>query len=366
MVAREELLTVATQVFPRDPDFSERLSSIYHFVGRFDKAIEEARRAVSLGSSRAWYIWGASLAANGDLMGAKGVFETSFSNVGTHYSSMRGLVFSGLYSNDPQLVAYGLNGLKNSGFINELHATEFELAIFHGEIAKGRVIYKDLSERLNKEGRQQLASLVSSRWALSLAVLGFCDEAMEIGRDLTSRENISSLYSTTGSLFALCGDPAGSDRLLQMQLDRLPQGTIANRLVAPQIQALNLFVAGRYGDAITELSSVPRELEPRSSSMVTFIRANSLLRTKQFESAASEFRRIIEYPGRNANMSVFERFPLAYLGLGRANAAMDMADDARTAYEKFFEIWKNADPDIEELKKARQEYAELQNKYGWN
>jgi eukaryotic-like serine/threonine-protein kinase len=33
---------------------------------------------------------------------------------------------------------------------------------------------------------------------------------------------------------------------------------------------------------------------------------------------------------------------------------------ARVAYQDFFNIWKNADPDIPLLKEAKEEYAKLQ------
>ena len=47
--------------------------------------------------------------------------------------------------------------------------------------------------------------------------------------------------------------------------------------------------------------------------------------------------------------------------LGRAllDALVGDASKARTAYEKFFEMWKNADPEIPILREARQEAARL-------
>ncbi len=52
--------------------------------------------------------------------------------------------------------------------------------------------------------------------------------------------------------------------------------------------------------------------------------------------------------------------PLAQLGLARAYAFSGDSIKARTAYQDFFALWKDADPDIPVLKQAKAEYAKLQ------
>jgi len=47
------------------------------------------------------------------------------------------------------------------------------------------------------------------------------------------------------------------------------------------------------------------------------------------------------------------------LGLGRAYALQGDAARSRTAYQDFFAIWKDADPDVPVLKEAKEEYAKL-------
>jgi tetratricopeptide (TPR) repeat protein len=51
---------------------------------------------------------------------------------------------------------------------------------------------------------------------------------------------------------------------------------------------------------------------------------------------------------------------LAHLGLGRAYAMQGDTAKARTAYQDFLALWKDADPDIPILKQATAEYAKLQ------
>jgi hypothetical protein len=50
---------------------------------------------------------------------------------------------------------------------------------------------------------------------------------------------------------------------------------------------------------------------------------------------------------------------LARLGLGRAYALQSDAAKARVAYQDFFALWKDADPDIPIFAAAKAEYAKL-------
>ena len=50
---------------------------------------------------------------------------------------------------------------------------------------------------------------------------------------------------------------------------------------------------------------------------------------------------------------------LAHLQLARAYALTDDKSKSRAAYQDFFGLWKDADPDIPILKEAKAEYAKL-------
>ena len=53
-------------------------------------------------------------------------------------------------------------------------------------------------------------------------------------------------------------------------------------------------------------------------------------------------------------------FVLAHLGLARAYALQGQRDKSRAAYQEFFNLWKDADPDIPIYQQAKAEYAKLQ------
>ena len=88
-----------------------------------------------------------------------------------------------------------------------------------------------------------------------------------------------------------------------------------------------------------------------------YFRGYILLAAGQAKEAAAEFQKIIDHRGIVLNSPIGA---LAYLGLARGRAASGDTAGARTAYQDFFALWKDADPDIPILKQAKAEYAKLQ------
>ena len=98
-------------------------------------------------------------------------------------------------------------------------------------------------------------------------------------------------------------------------------------------------------------------VNPGFNLIPVYLRGLAYLQLRQGLSAAAEFQKIIDHPGIVGNTVVA---PLAYLGLARAYAFAGDAAKSRTAYQDFFALWKDADPEIPILQQAKSEYAKLQ------
>ena len=72
--------------------------------------------------------------------------------------------------------------------------------------------------------------------------------------------------------------------------------------------------------------------------------------------AAAEYQKILDHRGIGPTDPLYG---LARLGLGRAYALQGETAKARTAYQDFLALWKDADPDIPILKQAKEEYEKL-------
>ncbi len=75
------------------------------------------------------------------------------------------------------------------------------------------------------------------------------------------------------------------------------------------------------------------------------------------EHSENVFQKILDHWGAATNAHVI---PLAHLGVARARVLSGDVGGARAAYESFFKLWKDADPDIPILIQARAEYTKLQ------
>jgi tetratricopeptide (TPR) repeat protein len=62
---------------------------------------------------------------------------------------------------------------------------------------------------------------------------------------------------------------------------------------------------------------------------------------------------------RESRSNLSTTAPFAYATLARVQMQLGQKDEARKNYERFFEIWKDADPEIPLLKQAREEFARL-------
>jgi Tfp pilus assembly protein PilF len=86
------------------------------------------------------------------------------------------------------------------------------------------------------------------------------------------------------------------------------------------------------------------------------LRGEAYLSAKQGIAAATEFQKILDHAGVVGNQLVGS---LAHLGLARAYALSGDTAKAKTRYEDFFALWKNADSEAPLLKQAKAEYATL-------
>jgi hypothetical protein len=87
-----------------------------------------------------------------------------------------------------------------------------------------------------------------------------------------------------------------------------------------------------------------------------YLRGLAYLAEKNGPAAAAEFQKLLDHQGIVQN---FLLGSLAHLQIGRAYAMSGDRRKAKTAYQDFFALWKDADPDIPILKEAKAEYAKL-------
>jgi tetratricopeptide (TPR) repeat protein len=161
---------------------------------------------------------------------------------------------------------------------------------------------------------------------------------------------------------ARAGDPAGAEKLA-VELDKaFPLSTLVQRYWLPTIWAAVALERKDPNRAI-ELLKVASTVELGMPANLTillcpvYLRGEAYLMLHDGARAAAEFQKFIDHRGLVMN---FPWGALARLGLARAYAMQGDTAKAKSAYQDFLTLWKDADPDIPILKQAKAEYAKLQ------
>jgi eukaryotic-like serine/threonine-protein kinase len=167
-------------------------------------------------------------------------------------------------------------------------------------------------------------------------------------------------------VFALTGDTSRAQSLANDLLQRFAEDTSVKFSYLPTLRAVVALTSGQPSRAIEVLqAAAPYDLgAPRSSYHAIFgplypvyFRGEALLALHQGSQAAAEFQKILDHRGIVVSDPIGA---LARLQLGRALALSGERARARSAYQDFLSLWRDADPDLPLLKQAKQEFAELQ------
>lgn len=209
-------------------------------------------------------------------------------------------------------------------------------------------LYKKAADQARHEGLGYVADEFEEADSRADALSGKCETAHRLGRP--------------GLALALCGETARAEKLAAETSKKFPNGTIWNAIQLPEIEAeiaLHVNDAGRGVDLMT--ASVPYE---RAYPDAVYVRGLVYLHMKRGAEAAAEFRKIADHEGASWGATWVhpywgQYYALSYLGMARGEMLAGQVAQARAAYEKFFALWKTADPDLPVLRQARAEYAKL-------
>jgi Flp pilus assembly protein TadD len=162
---------------------------------------------------------------------------------------------------------------------------------------------------------------------------------LERGKDVMTRAALA---------LAVVGQAAEANALADELYNERPKDTLLNELWLPTIRGAILLQSGRAKEAIEELEITER-YEKAAEFYPQYLRGLAYQQLNKPKNAVEEFNKILSHRGEAPLSSIY---PLAQLGKARA-----MKD--KMEYEKFFELWKDADKDMPALAEAKKEYEKL-------
>ena len=263
--------------------------------------------------------------------------------------------------NDPAEMQKNVDwGMGKPGAEDLFLAVEGDTEAYHGRLAKAR----DFSRRAEESALHNDAKEPAAAYIASAAY-----REAEFGNAAASRDGVSKALAISGGrdvqiLAALALARAGDAARAQAIADKLakdyPLHTIVQYYWLPTIRGAIELGRNNAAKGIEALQpAAAYELggvQPFTAIAPAYMRGLLYLQAKQGAQAAAEFQKLIDHRGIVANVPLGA---LARLDLARAAAEQGDTGKARTAYQDFFAIWKDADPAIPILVAARGEYAKL-------
>jgi serine/threonine protein kinase/tetratricopeptide (TPR) repeat protein len=347
------------RTYPRDSIPTNNLSSGYAANGKYDQALPEALETVRLAPNEALSYQN----LGGDYLGlnrfaeAKAVREkqiaANLDNAGDH-AELYVIAFVESDTAAMQRQAEWARGKPDEFDMLQVVA---EAAASRGKLQKAREVYGQAADVARRGKFEEIVARIMALHAGDEALVGNAAQARDRAAAAlaVSRNRPTLVLSATA--FAHAGDVTNATALADELSRRFPLHTYINSVWVPSIRAQIEIDRGNPAKAI-ELLRAPSPYEFGWASRVTpnYVRGLAYLKARQGLQAASEFQKVLDHPG------ICQTAPecsLSHLQLGRARAISGDKTGARTAYQDFFALWKDADPDVPILKEAKAEYAKL-------
>jgi serine/threonine protein kinase/tetratricopeptide (TPR) repeat protein len=243
-------------------------------------------------------------------------------------------------------------------------AVESATEAYAGHLQKARELTSDARNSAVRADDKEPAGLYELDAAWREAAFGNADNARrEAAAGLALAPQSRDVKAMAGLVLALLGDTKRAQAVAQDLSKSLPLHTLIQSYWLPTVQAQIALSSKDPAGAIERLrAATSMELGlPFSNSFNSclypvYLGGQAYLAAGQGNPAAAEFQKILDHRGLVWNCATGA---LARLGLGRAYVMSGDSAKARAAYQDFFALWKDADPDIPILKEAKAEYAKL-------
>jgi serine/threonine protein kinase/tetratricopeptide (TPR) repeat protein len=237
--------------------------------------------------------------------------------------------------------------------------TVADAAASAGKMGAARAGYQRATDLARQGKLEEIAASILAREADFEAAMGNSKAARDDATTALSSSRGRGTLALAGWALSLAGDAREAESAAQELVKEHPLDTYINAVYVPIIRAAIAINQGNPGKAIELLqATTPYEFGFATGVQSNYLRGLAYLKLHQGKEAANEFQMVLDHPG----VCIFSlpTCRLARLQLGRARAEAGDAGGARTAYQDFFALWKDADPDIPVLKEAKAEYAKLQ------
>jgi serine/threonine protein kinase/tetratricopeptide (TPR) repeat protein len=353
------------QTYPDDDIPHANLGNNYAWLGQYEKAAAETREDLRLTPDDAV---GCSNLVNAyvalyRLDEAKSAFDQAIASkldggvlreVGYFVAFVQGNTVA---MEQQQAWATGKTGNEDI-----LLSAQSDTEAYYGRLARARELSQRAVESAKRADAKETAAIWEVNAALREAAVGNAAQAHRAAASALDLAPGPGVRLMVGLTLA----QAGADEEARKVSDKLNQDSPLDTMIQDYwLPTINAVLEVNCNNALRAIEL----LQPASAYELgdpppfvlgtmypVYVRGQAYLKARQGQQAAAEFQKFLDHRGVTVN---FPLGALAHLGLARAYALSGDPGKARTAYQDFLALWKDADPDIPILKEAKAEYAKL-------
>jgi serine/threonine protein kinase/tetratricopeptide (TPR) repeat protein len=357
------------QTYPRAmPPHGLLAGIIYPVLGRYEKAVEEGKKAIELDPDFA--IAYNVLADSYEALDRLGEAENTLQRASDRKLEIPDILvdryqIAFLKGDQAGMERVAAQSQGKSGTEDVISSQEALALAYSGHLQQAKIKSQHAVDLAQQSAEGERAALFEIGAVLREAFFGNAAVARQSAMAVLNLSRGRDVeYGATFAL-ALSGDSSRPQTFADDLERRFPQDTAVRFSYLPALRGLLALNHSQPAKAIELLQvASPYELGSPPSSFYGFfgtsypiyVRGQAYLAAHQGAEAAAEFQKILDHPGIVISDPIGA---LAHLQLGRAYAIEGNTAKAKGAYQDFLVLWKNADSDIPVLKQAKAEYAKL-------
>ena len=327
-------------------------------LGENDEALrnQEAATRVAPDQPIAWNNLGDTYSSLARYDEAKTAFQTSL-KLQNSPGARTSLYVMGILTGDQVLADAQVEAMRGHRDEVNLVGVRMQAAAYRGRMTEAASLATEWQTRMDALSRGQQTGDGLVALAISEALVGQAEQARAriASADEDGLLNAGSLNERL-VVAAIAGDAAEAQRLLpaavaehQKTAGTSPQATEIERA----LRALAMLAERKPAEAIALLEPLTFD-DAHSESIAVWGIAHVLLENWPAVERAFVFSTSKESRHARGSSSAYSHVMLA-----RAQSELGKTDAARKTYQKFFDLWKDADPGVPLLLQAREEFAKL-------
>ncbi len=354
------------EAYPRDATPHNNLGVNYTLMGQYDKAAAASLAALRLAPDNA-IPYGSLMSDYNSLNRldeAQGVFDDAMAHkVDGPYLRQSRYILAFLERDNKAMAEQLAWAAGKPGVEDWALSYQSDTEAYYGRFERARAFSQRAVDSALHADSAETAAGWRAQEALREAEIGNISAARRLTAEALKLSQGRDIETLVALAFARAGDAAQAERLANKLAQESPLNTMLQGYWLPVIRAAIALERGSGQQAIAALQNAstyelgsPAQL-PYAPIYPAYLRGLAQVKAGQPQQAAAEFQKMLD---RRSVMANSVLGPLAHLQLARTAALSADNAAARNSYQDFFALWKDADPDIPVLKKAKAEYEKLQ------